>query len=429
MRNNRFRARYYDSDLSIWLSVDPMSDKYPYLSPYAYVANNPVKLVDPNGMDIWTISEDGTINRQKDKKIDRIDVIDKDGNTIKGTEAKYGTIKQHTANFNKDTKNDFFDINNDDLATETYANIADNTSIEWSHAKIGTKNSDRNIIGTSHRKGSDATISFLFSTNYTLKEVTHNHPSGSPFPSFPDERGGHDIGVSEMLQSKFPNIKQNIYVNGKIGIQKESILMIILDHFGVLLFLLNKKVMKSFFLFLLCVSMQFLTFSQDKPILSFQVYTTNNKEFENILNDFIEHERQYFYYDSTTIFRLFFVNNLDESTTIHIISGDNKIKIFPDLCVDQDKTKSFILKINKHFWYLILQGENIDSTLVSNINEYFHYLPIKNKRIMQNDCPIYDDMYIQTSWTFTYKQGVFYEIGKVPRNYGKIENEQLLDEK
>lgn len=44
-----FGARYYSSDLSIWLSVDPMSDKYPSLSPYTYCADNPVGLVDPNG--------------------------------------------------------------------------------------------------------------------------------------------------------------------------------------------------------------------------------------------------------------------------------------------------------------------------------------------------------------------------------------------
>ena len=44
-----FGSRYYSSDLSIWLSVDPMSGKYPSLSPYVYCANNPVKLVDPNG--------------------------------------------------------------------------------------------------------------------------------------------------------------------------------------------------------------------------------------------------------------------------------------------------------------------------------------------------------------------------------------------
>ena len=46
-----FGSRYYSSDLSIWLSVDPMSDKYPSLSPYVYCADNPVKLVDPNGED------------------------------------------------------------------------------------------------------------------------------------------------------------------------------------------------------------------------------------------------------------------------------------------------------------------------------------------------------------------------------------------
>ena len=54
-----FGARYYNSDLSIWLSVDPMADKYPSLSPYVYCANNPVKLVDPNGEDIWIVGDDG----------------------------------------------------------------------------------------------------------------------------------------------------------------------------------------------------------------------------------------------------------------------------------------------------------------------------------------------------------------------------------
>ena len=45
-----FGSRYYSSDLSIWLSVDPMSDKYPSLSNYAYCRNNPIRLIDPNGM-------------------------------------------------------------------------------------------------------------------------------------------------------------------------------------------------------------------------------------------------------------------------------------------------------------------------------------------------------------------------------------------
>ncbi|MCQ2270346.1 MAG: hypothetical protein MJZ52_03845 [Bacteroidales bacterium] len=51
-----FGSRYYSSDLSIWLSVDPMASKYPGLSPYIYCANNPVKLVDPNGEEIGPIT-------------------------------------------------------------------------------------------------------------------------------------------------------------------------------------------------------------------------------------------------------------------------------------------------------------------------------------------------------------------------------------
>ena len=56
-----FGSRYYSSDLSIWLSVDPMSAKYPSLSPYTYCADNPVKLVDPNGEDYEVVVENNTI--------------------------------------------------------------------------------------------------------------------------------------------------------------------------------------------------------------------------------------------------------------------------------------------------------------------------------------------------------------------------------
>ena len=53
--DNESGCHYYDfgySDLmTAWLSVDPMADKYPGLSPYAYCAWNPVKLVDPDGRD------------------------------------------------------------------------------------------------------------------------------------------------------------------------------------------------------------------------------------------------------------------------------------------------------------------------------------------------------------------------------------------
>ena len=46
-----------EKSVQIWLSVDPMSDKYPSLSPYNYCANNQVILVDPDGEKIWVIGK------------------------------------------------------------------------------------------------------------------------------------------------------------------------------------------------------------------------------------------------------------------------------------------------------------------------------------------------------------------------------------
>ncbi len=48
---NYYGARYYYDWATIWLSVDPLSDKYPHLTSYNYCANNPVMLVDPDGRD------------------------------------------------------------------------------------------------------------------------------------------------------------------------------------------------------------------------------------------------------------------------------------------------------------------------------------------------------------------------------------------
>jgi RHS repeat-associated protein len=47
-----YGARYYNPQVSVWLSVDPLASTYLSLSPYAFVANNPIMLVDPDGRKI-----------------------------------------------------------------------------------------------------------------------------------------------------------------------------------------------------------------------------------------------------------------------------------------------------------------------------------------------------------------------------------------
>ncbi|MDE5870512.1 MAG: hypothetical protein K2H22_00990, partial [Muribaculaceae bacterium] len=52
-----FGARQYYSALPAFTRIDPMAEKYPWLSPYLYCANDPINLVDPTGM-IWAKPED-----------------------------------------------------------------------------------------------------------------------------------------------------------------------------------------------------------------------------------------------------------------------------------------------------------------------------------------------------------------------------------
>jgi len=47
-----YGARYYDPRISIFVSVDPLAEKYRGIGGYVYVANNPINLIDPNGMEI-----------------------------------------------------------------------------------------------------------------------------------------------------------------------------------------------------------------------------------------------------------------------------------------------------------------------------------------------------------------------------------------
>ncbi|MEC4048834.1 SpvB/TcaC N-terminal domain-containing protein [Flavobacterium sp. SUN046] len=45
-----YGARYYDPRVSIWMSVDPLAEKYVNRNPYEYCFSNPINLTDPTGM-------------------------------------------------------------------------------------------------------------------------------------------------------------------------------------------------------------------------------------------------------------------------------------------------------------------------------------------------------------------------------------------
>ncbi|PWG78248.1 RHS repeat domain-containing protein, partial [Pararcticibacter amylolyticus] len=52
-----YGARMYDAGIGRWTAVDPLTEKFLYISPYHYTDNNPVNNIDPNGKEImWDAS-------------------------------------------------------------------------------------------------------------------------------------------------------------------------------------------------------------------------------------------------------------------------------------------------------------------------------------------------------------------------------------
>ena len=92
-----YEARYYKPP--VFTSRDAMFEKYFWMTPYAYCANNPVKYVDPSGREVegFSIDEQGNVKVDYDKASkDAVRIYESMSKTETGTEAFKGMIKSET---------------------------------------------------------------------------------------------------------------------------------------------------------------------------------------------------------------------------------------------------------------------------------------------------------------------------------------------
>jgi RHS repeat-associated protein len=69
-----YGARMYDAATGRWNGVDALSEKYTEMTNYCYAANNPINIIDPNGMDLYLLyyTTGNKHNGKEDKDADRM---------------------------------------------------------------------------------------------------------------------------------------------------------------------------------------------------------------------------------------------------------------------------------------------------------------------------------------------------------------------
>ena len=204
--------------LTGWLSVDPMADACPNISPYHYCHWNPIKLVDSDGRldDEWKVNKCGeVVGRIENNDYDQIHLVDDEGNIIASSrQYEVGTVSELQLD---NTDATTFSVCGNQDSEELFQFLAANYTaeggypLEWAHAQLAGSKDESNIIGTNHGEHSIHLISDLSNNGYSLSEGSHNHPLGDPSPSGEVGKPGKDIGNAAFHEQKHPGISLFTY--------------------------------------------------------------------------------------------------------------------------------------------------------------------------------------------------------------------------
>ncbi|MDC1028922.1 RHS repeat-associated core domain-containing protein, partial [Schleiferiaceae bacterium] len=229
-----YGARYYQSKLSMWLSVDPLAHLDPHMTPYHFCNNNPVMIIDPDGRTGYTVDENGTFTEVSTTGGDKYDVIwtaqsyadgersydyKGTGNTgIRVDDKSFVSDIQKVRNEDgimqnvygtSDKTGAFYADINSNQADDVFEFLSDatggNSGKEWSLLKQTDGTNTIGIIGDGGSQAIDWTQLGKFSDKGSWAEHIHSH-NGDGWDSF--NPSGNDYALARSA----PNATFKIYM-------------------------------------------------------------------------------------------------------------------------------------------------------------------------------------------------------------------------
>ena len=224
-----YHARYYDPRLSVWLSVDPLAEKKPWISSYVYCRNHPINFIDPDGMDEYETDHRGrTVKVAENTDKDIVYSLNKKGERVDSREFEYNSIKISSA---KEGNDNFYiiRISGDDNAQQLFEflttpenfELKAGQNVEFGVYYTGIKgDAGVNFITTSQDLDAEKAGTYLFDNQLkfgnTIRGHDHNHPNNDPTPSGTGGKGGDIAFIKKLINegNVTPNAKFRIFTPG-----------------------------------------------------------------------------------------------------------------------------------------------------------------------------------------------------------------------
>ena len=175
-------ARWYYPAIMRTTTIDPLAEKYYSISPYAWCGNNPVRMVDLDGMSHYSINPDGKVVLIKitNDKFDNLYVVDSKGNVnnkIDPLKINDQSILSGLTMLRRD--GDSFAVTSSSEVGKVFIFVANNSNVEWSLLGVRSKNGSQFIIGTSGDYKSVDSPRILKKAGFSENNLTfdlHSHP-------------------------------------------------------------------------------------------------------------------------------------------------------------------------------------------------------------------------------------------------------------